>query len=81
MLLKRLALLTTVVFIALIVLGLFFNVPMAYVPENPSFLEFVSYHIIFMLVETFVIVALFLHMLKTANLDLDTESLKEIFVR
>ena len=81
MYLKLLALLTTIIFLILLVLGFIFKIPIAYVPQNPSLFEFMIYHIVFMIVETLVLLSLFLHMLITADIDLDTESLKKMFSR
>lgn len=74
--LKVLAGLTVVAVFILIVIGFVFNMPIAYVPENATTLQFVLYHVAFVVVETVVLVTLFVHMLKTADVDVsDVEKL------
>lgn len=67
--LKLLALLTTIVVTALFILSFFLKIPIAYVPENATYLEFVIYHIAFVIIEVVVTVSLFMHMIKTADID------------
>ncbi len=74
--LKLLAGLTVVASIILVIIGFVFNMPIAYVPENATYLEYVFYHVAFVIVELIVIVSLFLHMIKTADVDMsDVENL------
>ncbi len=75
--LKLLAFLTVVASIILVVIGFVFDMPIAYVPEGATYLEYVLYHVMFVIVELVVIVSLFIHMMKTA--DVDTTDIQNIF--
>lgn len=75
--LKILALLTVIASIILVVLVFVFNLPIAYVPEDASSLEYVVYNLAFVILELVIIVGLFLHMLKTA--DVDISDLEKLF--
>jgi len=67
--LKLLALLTSIVVVCLFILSFVFKIPIAYVPENASLLEFILYHIVFVITEIAIAVYLFMHMIKTADID------------
>lgn len=77
--LKKLALIKTSVFFILVVIGFVFGVPVAYVPEDVSSVEFVLIHLIFMVSETLIITYMFIHMLQAADIDFDSNGLKKVF--
>ena len=68
--LKVLALLTIVMSFVLVVFVYIFGLPVAYVPENASKIEFITYHAVFITVEVVTGVFLLMHMLTKADIDI-----------
>lgn len=66
--LKLLALITIVFWLFLFALAIVYKVPVAYVPEGASMLEYDLYHVAFITVEAFVFTFLFVHMIKKSKL-------------
>lgn len=68
--LKVLAVLTIIAFLIICILAFIFNIPVAYVPNNASNTEFITYHIIFVSVEVFILTSLFMNMIKNSDLEI-----------
>jgi len=75
--LKLLAVVTIVCFIIVFCLAFVFGVPVAYIPDNANLLEFILYHLIFIILEVSLLSYLFMHMIRTSKLELD----KSIFTK
>lgn len=68
--LKVLAVLTIVAFLIICVFAFIFNIPVAYVPNNATNTEFITYHILFVSLEVFILTSLFMNMIKNSDLEI-----------
>ncbi len=75
--LRLLAVITIACFLIVFCLAFLFEVPVAYVPTNATLLEYILYHIVFIILEVSLLSYLFMHMIRTSKLELD----KNIFAK
>ena len=57
----------------LIVLGLYFDLPIAYIPQDSSSFEFILYNILFALIEVLIFLLIFIKMLNSIDYTLLVE--------
>lgn len=69
--LKLLALLTIVFSLLIFCLAFVLELPVAYVPNEASFIEYAMYHILFISAEVATLSYLFMHMILKSNLEFD----------
>lgn len=66
---KLLALFTIVFSVVIFSMAFIFNVPVAFVPENATMLEYIMYHIVFIVVEVAILTFLLMHMIMKSKLE------------
>lgn len=67
--LKRLAVLTIVFWLVIFILAFLYNVPVAYIPNGATFAEYLTYHVLYLLIEVAVLTFLFIHMINKSKLE------------
>jgi len=67
--LKSLVFLTVGLTFLVYLIFLIYGIPLAYVPENVSTIEFISYNVLAIIVETTLALFLFMHMLVKSKID------------
>jgi len=76
MTLKLLAIVTIGCLLVIFCMAFLFGLPVAYIPENASLLEYILYHIVFIVVEVGLLSYLFMHMIRTSKLEFDKDMFK-----
>ncbi len=67
--LKLLAVLTIVFSLFIFTLAFVYNIPVAYTPFEASLAEYIMYHVIFILIEVWLLSFLFMHMIRKSKLE------------
>ena len=76
MFLKTLAIVTFICSLVIFILLINFKIPLVYMPQNATQLQFIVIYFVFIILEVLTLAYLFLHMLETSKIDLNYELMK-----
>jgi len=68
--LKKLAVLVIIISLGLFTIAFIYGVPIAYVPYEATIIEYILYHVVYIVTEVSVLLFLFMCMIKKSKLEL-----------